>query len=77
MFLNLKNIKTRKDIDPNDVRIKITYGLNDKKTSYVYVYDVMGTREKYEYLYRANENNMELGANSDLVLIKCQKVINC
>lgn len=62
---NLKNIKTRKDIDPNDVRIKITYGLNDKKTSYVYVYDVMGTREKYEYLYRANENNMELGANSD------------
>ena len=47
---NLKNIKTRKDIDPNDVRIKITYGLNDKKTSYVYVYDVMGTREKYEYL---------------------------
>ena len=42
---NLKNIKTRKDIDPNDVRIKITYGLNDKKTSYVYVYDVMGTRE--------------------------------
>ena len=59
---NLKNIKTRKDIDPNDVRIKITYGLNDKKTSYVYVYDVMGTREKYEYLYRANENNMELGA---------------
>ena len=25
----------------------------------------MGTREKYEYLYRANENNMELGANSD------------
>lgn len=62
---NLKNIKTRKDIDPNDVRIKITYGLNDKKTSYVYVYDVMGTREKYEYLYRANENNMELGATSD------------
>lgn len=62
---NLKNIKTRKDIDPNDVRIKITYGLNDKKTSYVYVYDVMGTREKYEYLYRANENNMKLGANSD------------
>lgn len=62
---NLKNIKTRKDIDPNDVRIKITYGLNDKKTSYVYVYDVMGTREKYEYLYRAYENNMELGANSD------------
>lgn len=62
---NLKNIKTRKDIDPNDVRIKITYGLNDKKTSYVYVYDVMGTREKYEYLYRVNENNMELGANSD------------
>ena len=62
---NLKNIKTRKDIDPNDVRIKITYGLNDKKTSYVYVYDVMGTREKYEYLYRANENNMELGAKSD------------
>ena len=62
---NLKNIKTRKDIDPNDVRIKITYGLNDKKTSYVYIYDVMGTREKYEYLYRANENNMELGANSD------------
>ena len=60
---NLKNIKTRKDIDPNDVRIKITYGLNDKKTSYVYVYDVMGTREKYEYLYRANENNMELGAS--------------
>lgn len=60
---NLKNIKTRKDIDPNDVRIKITYGLNDKKTSYVYVYDVMGTREKYEYLYRANENNMKLGAN--------------
>ncbi len=62
---NLKNIKTRKDIDPNDVRIKITYGLNDKKTSYVYVYDVMGTREKYEYLYRANENNMKLGATSD------------
>ncbi len=62
---NLKNIKTRKDIDPNDVRIKITYGLNDKKTSYVYVYDVMGTREKYEYLYRANENNMELGAYSE------------
>ena len=62
---NLKNIKTRKDIDPNDVRIKITYGLNDKKTSYVYVYDVMGTREKYEYLYRANENNMKLGAKSD------------
>lgn len=60
---NLKNIKTRKDIDPNDVRIKITYGLNDKKTSYVYVYDVMGTREKYEYLYRANENNMKLGAS--------------
>lgn len=23
----------------------------------------MGTREKYEYLYRANENNMELGAS--------------
>ena len=62
---NIKNIKTRKDIDPNDVRIKITYGLNDKKTSYVYVYDVMGTREKYEYLYRANENNMKLGATSD------------
>ena len=62
---NLKNIKTRKDIDPNDVRIKITYGLNDKKTSYVYVYDVMGTREKYEYLYRANENNMKLGVTSD------------
>lgn len=62
---NLKNIKTRKDIDPNDVRIKITYGLNDKKTSYVYVYDVMGTREKYEYLYRANENNMGLGATSE------------
>lgn len=62
---NLKNIKTRKDIDPNDVRIKITYGLNDKKTSYVYVYDVMGTREKYEYLYRANENNMKLGAYSE------------
>ena len=62
---NLKNIKTRKDIDPNDVRIKITYGLNDKKTSYVYIYDVMGTREKYEYLYRAKENNMREGATSD------------
>lgn len=29
----------------------------------MYVYDVMGTREKYEYLYRANENNMKLGAS--------------
>ncbi len=71
---NLKNIKTRKDIDPNDVRIKITYGLNDKKTSYVYVYDVMGTREKYEYLYRANENNMELGANSDFGIHQMDEV---
>ena len=62
---NLKNIKTRKDIDPNDVRIKITYGLNDKKTSYVYIYDVMGTREKYEYLYRAKENNMREATTSD------------
>ena len=40
----------------------------------MYVYDVMGTREKYEYLYRANENNMELGANSDFGIHQMDEV---
>ena len=39
---DLKNLKTRKDIDPSNVEITVVYSLNTEKTSYIYIYDIEG-----------------------------------